>query len=346
MPELPEVEAVRAGLARHLTGRRIADVEILDSRPLRRQDGGPEAFAQALRGRAITGAARRGKFLWLPLDDGRALSAHLGMSGQLLVRGTAAPAVAAASGAHLSPPGESPPDLTATRAPSLVRDLSCHPRHLRIRLLLAPLPGDAPGGVALDLVDQRMLGGMRVTELVPTADGAPGGQGSPEPLVPADAAHIARDLLDPALDRAAAVTRARSSRRAIKTVLLDQGIVSGIGNIYADEGLWHGGVHGSRQSAALSRRAVERVLKATASVMERALAVGGTSFDSLYVDVEGAPGYFARSLAVYGRAGRECRRCGATLRSEVIGGRSHTSCPRCQTRPRARGTRGQPGPRL
>ncbi|WP_159626209.1 bifunctional DNA-formamidopyrimidine glycosylase/DNA-(apurinic or apyrimidinic site) lyase [Actinomyces sp. zg296] len=340
MPELPEVESVRAGLARHLTGRRVADVEILDPRPLRRQDGGPEAFAQALRGRVITGAVRRGKFLWLPLDDGRALSAHLGMSGQLLVRGTAAPAAAAAPGAPLSPPGESPPDLTATRAPSLVRDLSSHPRHLRIRLLLAPRPGDAPGGAALDLVDQRMLGGMRVTELVPTLDGAPGGQGSPEPLVPADAAHIARDLLDPALDWAAAVARARSSRRAIKTVLLDQGIISGIGNIYADEGLWHGGVHGSRRTCALSRQAVERVLRATGGVMERALAVGGTSFDALYVDAEGAPGYFARSLAVYGRAGRECRRCGATLRSEVIGGRSHTSCPRCQRRARdARVTR-------
>lgn len=340
MPELPEVEAVRAGLARHLTGRRIADVEVLDPRPLRRQDGGPEAFARALRGRAITGAARRGKFLWLPLGDGRALVAHLGMSGQLLVRGTAAPAAAAAPGVHLGPPGESPPDLTATRAPSLVRDLSVHPRHLRVRLLLAPEPGDAPGGAALDLVDQRMLGGMRVTGLVPTTDGAPGGKGSPEPLLPADAAHIARDLLDPALDWTTAIARARSSRRAIKAVLLDQGIVSGIGNIYADEGLWHGGVHGLRPAASLSRRAVERVLRATADVMDRALAVGGTSFDALYVDAEGAPGYFARSLAVYGRAGRECRRCGAALRSEVISGRSHTSCPRCQTRPRARRTRG------
>lgn len=353
MPELPEVEAVRAGLARHLTGRRVERVEVLDARPLRRQVGGAQAFAEELTGRTITAAVRRGKRMWLPLDDGRALSAHLGMSGQLLVRGTApaeaddVPAAGDAHGAdggasradaerHLADADAPAVDLTATRAPSLVRDLSQRPRHLRVRLRLSTLAGDPGDAVLLDLVDQRMLGGLHLTDLVPTDDGAPGGEGSPEPLLPADATGLARDLLDTDLDRAAVLARIRSSRRAVKTILMDQGVVSGVGNIYADEGLWAARLHGLRPGAEVGPRVAARLLAETASVMERALAVGGTSFDALYVDADGAPGYFARSLAVYGRAGQPCRRCGALLRREVIAARSHTSCPRCQTRPRLR----------
>ena len=353
MPELPEVEAVRAGLARHVLGRRVERVEVFDARPLRRQAGGPGAFVRGLEGRALMAAVRRGKFLWLPLDDGAALVAHLGMSGQLLVR-TAAPAGADPPGAGARGDGEGspnadlpapddapPPDLTAARAPTLVRDLSLRPRHLRVRLHLGPRPGDPATGAdgpvaALDLIDQRMLGGLRLAPLVPTADGAPGGRGDEAPLLPAGATHIARDLLDPHLDEAGVIGRMRSSRRAVKTLLLDQGIVSGIGNIYADEGLWAARVHGLRRGEELGPRVTARILRETAGVMRRALEVGGTSFDALYVDVEGAAGFFARRLAVYGRAGLPCRRCGTPLRSEVIGGRSHAFCPRCQTRPRSR----------
>ena len=353
MPELPEVEAVRAGLARHVLGRRVERVEVFDARPLRRQAGGPGAFVRGLEGRALMAAVRRGKFLWLPLDDGAALVAHLGMSGQLLVR-TAAPAGADPPGAGARGDGEGspnadlpapddapPPDLTAARAPTLVRDLSLRPRHLRVRLHLGPRPGDPATGAdgpvaALDLVDQRMLGGLRLAPLVPTADGAPGGRGDEAPLLPAGATHIARDLLDPHLDEAGVIGRMRSSRRAVKTLLLDQGIVSGIGNIYADEGLWAARVHGLRRGEELGPRVTARILREVAGVMRRALEVGGTSFDALYVDVEGAAGFFARWLAVYGRAGLPCRRCGTPLRSEVIGGRSHAFCPRCQTRPRSR----------
>ena len=222
-----------------------------------------------------------------------------------------------------------------------MRDLSLRPRHLRVRLHLGPRPGDPATGAdgpvaALDLVDQRMLGGLHLAPLVPTADGAPGGRGDDAPLLPAGATHIARDLLDPHLDEAGVIGRMRSSRRAVKTLLLDQGIVSGIGNIYADEGLWAARVHGLRRGEELGPRVTARILRETAGVMRRALEVGGTSFDALYVDVEGAAGFFARRLAVYGRAGLPCRRCGTPLRSEVIGGRSHAFCPRCQTRPRSR----------
>ena len=344
MPELPEVEVVRAGLARHVTGRTVTRVEVLDPRPLRRQDGGAQAFVDQLTGRTLTAVVRRGKFLWLTLDDGRALSAHLGMSGQLLVRGTtptardAAPEPASAA-AFLADtdtrPGGRPVDLSATEQPRYVRDISTSARHLRVRLHLSA----GTGGAVLDLVDQRMLGGLHVVDLTPTSDGAPGGVGDPQPLLPADATHIARDLLDPALELSGptgVVARARSSRRAIKTLLLDQGLVSGIGNIYADEGLWEAGVHGLRPGTGLGPRVVARILESTAEVMRRALEVGGTSFDALYVDVEGAAGFFARELGAYGRQGLGCRRCGATMQREALGGRSHTYCPRCQPRPRRR----------
>ena len=329
---------MRSGLARHLTGRTIGGVEVFDPRSLRRQAGGPEEFVRRLSGRTVTAAVRRGKFLWLHLDDGRALSAHLGMSGQLLVRGTSA---GTSSGAERTRDADSDEgsavrhaDPAAIRAPTLVRELSTRPRHLRVRLHLVPVDGDAPGGAAVDLVDQRIFGGLHVTDLVPTPDGAPGGMGSPAALLPISAGHIARDLLDPALDRQDVVMRMRSSSRAVKTILLDQRIVSGVGNIYADEGLWAAHVHGARPGARLGPRIARRLLEQTAAVMERALAVGGTSFDSLYVDTDGTAGFFARELAAYGRAGRPCRRCDALMRSEVVGGRSHTFCPKCQTRPR------------
>ena len=338
MPELPEVESVRSGLARHLIGRTIGGVEVFDPRSLRRQAGGAEEFVRRLSGRTMTAAVRRGKFLWLHLDDGRALSAHLGMSGQLLVRGTSA---GTSPGAERTRDADSDEgsavrhaDPAAIRAPTLVRELSTRPRHLRVRLHLVPVDGDAPGGAAVDLVDQRIFGGLHVTDLVPTPDGAPGGMGSPAALLPISAGHIARDLLDPALDRQDVVMRMRSSSRAVKTILLDQRIVSGVGNIYADEGLWAAHVHGARPGARLGPRVAWRLLEQTAAVMERALAVGGTSFDSLYVDTDGTAGFFARELAAYGRAGRPCRRCDALMRSEVVGGRSHTFCPKCQTRPR------------
>ena len=338
MPELPEVESVRSGLARHLIGRTIGGVEVFDPRSLRRQAGGPEEFVRRLSGRTVTAAVRRGKFLWLHLDDGRALSAHLGMSGQLLVRGTSA---GTSPGAERTRDADSDEGSAvrhaapaAIRAPTLVRELSTRPRHLRVRLHLVPVDGDAPGGAAVELVDQRIFGGLHVTDLVPTPDGAPGGMGSPAALLPISAGHIARDLLDPALDRQDVVMRMRSSSRAVKTILLDQRIVSGVGNIYADEGLWAAHVHGARPGARLGPRIARRLLEQTAAVMERALAVGGTSFDSLYVDTDGTAGFFARELAAYGRAGLPCRRCDALMRSEVVGGRSHTFCPKCQTRPR------------
>jgi formamidopyrimidine-DNA glycosylase len=209
----------------------------------------------------------------------------------------------------------------------LVRHPEADGPHLRVRLRLES------GGV-LDFVDQRTFGHLSVQDLVPTPDGAPGGQGSRLPALPGLAAHIARDLLDPALDRAALVAAIRRKRTGIKRALLDQGVVSGIGNIYADEALWRAKLHYARATDTLRPVEITRVLDAASEVMAQALVQGGTSFDSLYVNVNGASGYFSRSLAVYGREGEPCPRCAAPVRRDAFMNRSAFTCPSCQRRPR------------
>ena len=175
---------------------------------------------------------------------------------------------------------------------------------------------------------------LSVPDLVPTPDGGPGGLGSQLPALPAPAAHIGRDVLDPVLDVGAVVNAIRSRRTGLKRALLDQTLVSGIGNIYADEGLWRARLHYARPTAGLRRVDGQRLLAAEAEVMREALAAGGTSFDALYVAVNGASGYFDRSLAVYGQAGHPCPRCGTSVQREEFMNRSSYLCPRCQPRPR------------
>ncbi|UNX53845.1 bifunctional DNA-formamidopyrimidine glycosylase/DNA-(apurinic or apyrimidinic site) lyase [Georgenia sp. TF02-10] len=334
MPELPEVETVRAGLARHVLGRTVVGVDVHHPRSVRRQPGGAAELAGRLRGATLTAAVRRGKYLWLTLDDGdQALLAHLGMSGQLLVQGSGRPADGAPAESVLAdgaPPDGVLPDAAPPGAalPTMVRPLPATHTHLRVRLRL----GD---GGELWFVDQRTFGHVMVTATVPTPDGGPGGHGSPAPLLPEPVRHIARDLLDPALDRDALVRRLRTRRTEVKRALLDQTLVSGVGNIYADEALWRARLHGTRPTDRLAPPRVRTLLQAAADVMAEALAVGGTSFDALYVDADGAPGYFARSLAAYGQAGKPCPRCGAPIRREEFMNRSSFSCPRCQRRPAA-----------
>lgn len=195
-------------------------------------------------------------------------------------------------------------------------------KHLRVRVAFADHERQ------MRFVDQRTFGGMYVDELV---DDEAGGH------IPVTIAHIARDPLDPDFDVAHTVRRIRAKDTEVKRLLLDQSVVSGIGNIYADEALWRSGLHGRRQASRLSARQIAEVIDRAAQVMAQALAQGGTSFDSLYVNVNGESGYFERSLDAYGREGEPCRRCGAPIRRESFMNRSSFSCPKCQRPPRARG---------
>jgi len=283
VPELPEVEVVRAGLERHVVGATLTSVEVLHPRPVRRDARGPGGFATALTGRRVVAALRRGKYFWLPLDNGDALLGHLGMSGQMLVQPPQAPAE----------------------------------RHLRVRF-------DLDNGLELRFVDQRMFGGLAVSE---------GGA-----VLPPEIAHIARDPLDPMFDDDAFVRRVRRRTAGVKRLLLDQTLISGVGNIYADEALWRSRIHGDRPADRLTGPQVRLLLAEARGVMAAALSQGGTSFDALYVNVNGESGYFDRSLHAYGREGEPCERCGAPIRRIAFTNRSSYFCPACQPMPRRRRT--------
>jgi formamidopyrimidine-DNA glycosylase len=283
VPELPEVETVRAGLERWVVGRTIEDVEVFGARTLRRYAPGSADFAARLRGRRVVGARRRGKYLWLPLDDSVQLLAHLGMSGQLLA-------------------------VEPEAAPE---------RHLRARFHFDD------GGRELRFVDQRTFGGLSL------ADDGTDGHGVPLAL-----AHVAPDPFESAFDPVAWSAALRRRRTGVKRALLDQTLISGVGNIYADESLWLARLHYARATDALRRPEVDRLLAAVREVMQAAIAAGGTSFDALYVAVNGESGWFDRSLEVYGREGEPCSRCATPIRREQFTNRSSYFCPRCQRAPR------------
>jgi len=305
VPELPEVETVRSGLADLVVGSTVTGVQVLRPSCVRLQLGGEGEFAAGLRGMVLDAVVRRGKFLWIPLteaeDAGRghaaatALSAHLGMSGQFRVFEGAAPVPHS---------------------------------HCRARLHL-----ESPDGArTVDFLDQRTFGYLVAEQMQPTPDALAGGHGSALAAIPRTVAHIARDALDPLADDVHTVARMRRGSRAIKQVLLDQTVVSGVGNIYADEALWAARIHPQRPAHAVSAPQARALLAAVRTVMTRALAQGGTSFDALYVNVNGESGYFSRDLTAYGRQGQPCERCGGLISRERIGGRSTHWCPRCQRR--------------
>lgn len=295
MPELPEVEVVRRGIQQWATDGVITNVEILDPRSLRRHTNGPEDFTTRLRGQQMATGQRRGKYLWIPIDEGyNAIVVHLGMSGQLLI----------------SEPGI--PDQ----------------KHLKIRITFTT------GQTVQELrfVDQRIFGGLYLDTLIPTPDW-------PAELIPSTVAHIGRDPLDEHFDTEAIFRKLRARKSSLKRALLDQSLSSGIGNIYADEALFRAKLHYARPTETLTRKEVTRVYQAAEQVMQLALAQGGTSFDALYVNVNGESGYFERSLNVYGRAGEPCYRCQDAGLETLIArkkfmNRSSYYCPRCQPVPR------------
>ena len=354
MPELPEAETVRAGLADHSLGRPVQAVRVLDARSLRRHLPGPAHFEAALTGRALRGAYRRGKYLWLTLSEAdgtladEALVVHLGMSGQLLVRDEPG----SESGNELD--GDSGNDAEARAA------FDEQPRHLRVALELGPA-GATRGaastsrestGQRLLFVDQRIFGGMFLSPLVPdvpaavAANKAAPGEMAPGEvperfLVPEAVKHIARDPLDEFFDPAAVRRKFLRTSSGIKKVLLDQSVISGVGNIYADEALWRARLHYAKPARTLSAAQTRELLEAVTQVLRESLAAGGTSFDALYVNVLGESGYFERSLNAYGRAGEPCHRCAEAGRTSLIvrepfQNRSSYRCPHCQRAPRSR----------
>ena len=249
-----------------------------------------ERGLETLVGSVVHGVARRGKFLWLDLGE-----TTEGRSALV---------------AHLGMSGQFRIDCEGLA-------------HVRARIIL----GD---GSRLEFVDQRTFGYLAPDVYVQTDDGAPGGIGMDRPVVPRLVAHIARDLMDPNLDRVALAVTMATRRTAIKKLLLDQSVVSGIGNIYADEALYAARIHPFRAANSLTGQEMSRLLSATSDVLERALVAGGTSFDQLYVNVNGESGYFSRELKVYGREGEPCSRCGAPIVRESFMNRGSHFCPQCQ----------------
>jgi formamidopyrimidine-DNA glycosylase len=281
MPELPEVEVVRRGVHDWVVGKTIESVAVHHARAVRRQTGGANEFISRLKNRTVIDTQRRGKFLWLVLDNQEALVTHLGMSGQVLVQ-----------------------KLTAEPE-----------KHLRVRLTFVD------GDNAMHFVDQRTFGWMTVEELVTDAQ---------EITVPECAVHIAQDPLDASWSLERCVATIGVKQTQIKRVILDQSIVSGIGNIYADEALWLAKIHWGSPANSLKPAQITELLTQAAAVMTQALSVGGTSFDALYVNVNGESGYFSRDLNAYGREGEPCERCGSIIVREHFMNRSSFRCPTCQ----------------
>ncbi len=295
MPELPEVEVVRRGIQQWTTNAHVTAVEVLDQRSLRRHAPGQDDFIGRLAEQHLGESHRRGKYLWITIDDGySALVIHLGMSGQVLI---ADPEIA-------------------------------DPKHLKIRITITT--GDCVQ--ELRFVDQRIFGGLYLDTLVPADD-------HPAELIPMTVEHIGRDPLDPLFSHEAIFRKLRKKKSSLKRALLDQSLSSGIGNIYADEALFRAGLHYARPTETLTRNEVSRVYTAAEQVMRLALAQGGTSFDALYVNINGESGYFDRSLNVYGREGKPCLTCQqdgveTLIVRQKFMNRSSYYCPKCQPVPR------------
>lgn len=313
MPELPEVETVRAGLAPALTNATVTAIDVLDARSFKRHVGGVEDFIATMVGAKILAVVRRGKFLWMPLElpAGRnpghelAMVGHLGMSGQMLLR----------------TPGFAEDKLT--------------------RVVIHAISDDGEK-VEMRFIDQRLFGSLAIDNLVETSDGLPGGFSnglgvSPDGestwwrnLIPASAAHIMRDPLDEDFDEKFVIAKFKKKNSGIKRVLLDQQTLSGIGNIYADEALWRSQLHYDQPAASLTGPKAKELLQHVREILAKAVTEGGTSFDEQYKNVNGESGYFAVSLNAYGMTGMPCKRCGTQIKRETWMNRGSHFCPKCQ----------------
>ena len=293
MPELPEVETVRSGLAEKVLGSTISQVIVKENRSIRQHENGAKDFSNQLKGNHIVSASRRGKFLWLNLANQKredALVIHLGMSGQVLLHPT--------------------------------DELEKHAR------IVFELVGKRNRPITMRFVDQRMFGGMFLDSKITTAEGDE---------IPGRVSHIARDLFDPFVDDEQIINSIRSRKAGIKSLLLNQGIVSGVGNIYADEALWAAKLHYLKPGNELKPAQIATTLHHLREIMSKAIKAGGTSFDEQYVRVNGESGWFEVELNAYGQEGEPCPRCGRLIVREPWSNRSSHRCPRCQPAPKRGG---------
>jgi formamidopyrimidine-DNA glycosylase len=343
VPELPEVETVRAGIEQHVVGRTVAAAEVFNPRAVRRDLAGPDGFAAAMAGRTFLRAERRGKYLWFALDDTEALLAHLGMSGQFIVGDPDRPLAPHVRVRFTFTDGG--PDLRFTDQRTFGHLMLCSfapggmtppvtpPSMGGLRPPIAPPRGDsqrplAPRAVA-EVKARRLRSEGAAETAVPSAVAEVKGLGLVR-FVPEPIAHIAPDPLEDAFDAKDFAARLTRKKTQLKRALLDQSLISGIGNIYADEALWRAKLHWARPTETLRPAEVSRLLEAVRDVLSEALKVGGTSFDALYVNVNGESGYFDRSLNAYGREGEPCGRCATPIRRDAFMNRSSYSCPTCQ----------------
>jgi formamidopyrimidine-DNA glycosylase len=280
MPELPEAETVRKGLALTVLNSAIEEIEVFDQRCLKKHPGGAEDFLSIIRGRSFKAAVRRGKFIWLPLDiEGFAMVMHLGMSGQALIR-------------------------TKDFAPE---------NQVRLHMNL-------DNGLQFRFSDQRLFGSLMIDQLQPVEGHSAGF--SPESdnqhEIPSSVAHIARDPLDQEFNLEGVKKKITNRSAGIKHVLLDQQLVSGIGNIYADESLWR------------ARLKLTELFGHVREVLAEACEQGGTSFDQQYKNINGQSGYFSQNLNSYGQTGKPCNRCGKPISRQSWENRGSHFCPVCQ----------------
>ena len=290
MPELPEVEITRRRIEPLLVGRKIARVRT--TRPSYFFLTPPRRLARALVGSTVQGLERRGKYLLASFDDRQRLLLHLGMTGQLFADG--------ASSVRL---------LSATARAALAPEAQARFRpdahtHLRLRF--------ADGGPDVFFRDTRKFG--KVLLLAP---------GASSPRVE----RLGTDALE--VTGAQLFQASRKRRVAVKALLLDQSVLAGVGNIYADEGLFLAGVRPTRRAARLTRRECERVVEGVQRAMRRAIATGGSSISD-FVSPDGSDGRYQDERRVYARAGSPCLECGATIRRRTVGQRASHYCPRCQ----------------
>ena len=300
MPELPEVETVRRQLAPGVTGRRIAAAEILDERLTRPID--PAVVSRGIEGREILGVDRRGKYLLVRLEGDRTLALHLRMTGNLLLR-------AADSAQEVA-------DLMERRLGG-PRLYEAHPelRHLRARLEL-------DDGSEVLFTDMRRFGQAVLLEGAEEAEDYLAARLGMEPL--------SEELTPEALCRIAAGRTA-----PLKSFLLTQSGVAGIGNIYADEALHRAELHPLSPAGSMKPEHCEALVEGIVEALEAGLTLGGASIDD-YRDARGERGGMQDEFLVHTREGKPCPRCGEQIQRIVVGGRSTYFCPACQVRLRKR----------